>query len=142
MIKKVFRKDISDLIKWKKGKPDYHGPGIYFLYQGDDLIYIGRTKNIRSRVFQHTVKHDFYSYIPCPEDILAQAEKMFLLEFNPPINCRTRSFDFERIIFDAPAGTLASLEKRAKAAGIVKKNDKPHVGKLILSLIDSPVKKK
>lgn len=38
--------EMLDAIKWKKG-------GVYFLYQDDHLLYVGRSINIKDRLINH-----------------------------------------------------------------------------------------
>jgi len=50
--------------------------GVYLLYKGDDIVYVGKSWNISTRFFDHKKRKDFDSvkYIPC------EADQMDLLE--------------------------------------------------------------
>lgn len=65
-------------------------PAIYCLFRDDDLIYIGKTKNICRRLKQHLVKIDFdaYAIFPCDFGLLNVCEEWFIRFFRPPLNIR------------------------------------------------------
>ncbi len=64
--------------------------GIYFLFRGDDLVYIGQSINVLGRVTAHTSDKDFdsFAYLPCPEKELLAVEALYINEFKPLLNGR------------------------------------------------------
>ncbi len=70
-----------------KNFPTYSG--LYFVYEGEELVYIGRAKNIRKRWIGHHRKKLFYDLkcVVCFMD--------FISEFNPKYSL----FPFLSILF-------------------------------------------
>lgn len=68
--------------------------GVYFLFLNDEIVYIGQSGNIYSRVQQHVRLKEknfnkvFYQVIPKGIDILA-VEKQYILQFRPKYNYET-----------------------------------------------------
>ena len=63
--------------------------GIYFLYDGDKLVYIGQSKSILARIGQHmnTEKpFDSYALIECDEEDLDSMEAQYIRHYQPPLN--------------------------------------------------------
>ncbi|QNI31228.1 GIY-YIG nuclease family protein [Alloacidobacterium dinghuense] len=55
--RKVFRtKDSKKRLLIKTNVPDLKHPGVYVLYRGDELYYIGRAQNLFSRLHDHANK--------------------------------------------------------------------------------------
>jgi hypothetical protein len=51
---------MARLWDWVDGIPDYrHGGGVYALYRGKELVYIGHTGNFRSRIQCHRRRFAF-----------------------------------------------------------------------------------
>lgn len=88
-------------------------PGIYFLYESEDLLYVGKSKNIKTRikahistnknitnkvepshidyVFHRVTQIEFYEY---PEEDLPWIELFFICKLRPILNYETRqSYD-------------------------------------------------
>lgn len=63
-------------------------PGIYFLYKGVDIKYVGKANNVVTRVLQHHGVKDFdrVYFLPCPLDHLSNVESVFIRYLNPPLN--------------------------------------------------------
>jgi len=70
-----------------KNFPTYSG--LYFVYEGEELVYIGRAKNIRKRWIGHHRKK-LFSDLKCVvcfmETECLGMEKDFISEFNPKYN--------------------------------------------------------
>lgn len=87
-------------------------PGIYKLYQrksGGDLklLYIGKTENLRSRLFNHPVMYDEFSYrIVIDEELRTNLEKYLISEFEPPMN---EQFNDNPNKFSSDAGTSQEI---------------------------------
>ena len=62
--------------------------GIYFLFDGSNLVYIGQSENIFKRVPIHleTKKFDNWNYIEFVEDDLDILEAEFILKYQPKYN--------------------------------------------------------
>ncbi len=70
-----------------KNFPTYSG--LYFVYEGEELVYVGRAKNIRKRWMGHHRKK-LFSNLKCVvgfmETECLEMEKDFINEFNPKYN--------------------------------------------------------
>ena len=68
--------------------------GIYCLFSGVDLVYVGQSVNVHSRISQHALytdkKFDSFSYIPCNRDELNMMEARYILRFRPVHNFSSR----------------------------------------------------
>lgn len=70
---------LSELRALPQVSPAEQASGVYFLWDGDRLVYIGQSKNIPRRVASHRVKppakHTWASYmsIPCPWQLAVEA---------------------------------------------------------------------
>lgn len=74
--------------------------GIYFLYQGEELIYIGKSKNIFGRVGSHCAhgrEFDSWTYAPVEQDEILQAERKAIEKYRPRLNCMTRRNPFTNV---------------------------------------------
>lgn len=64
--------------------------GLYFLYLGDDLVYIGKSNNIRGRLIQHIdagdKDFDSWSYFEMDVPSCIQAERELIQRFRPKYN--------------------------------------------------------
>lgn len=95
---------------------EWDPPGIYFLFKAGELIYIGKSRNMRKRVYEHKMtKRDFdaVTYVEAPEAWLARLEAAYIAEFKPPQNQLQPSLHIE----DERA--LKKLKKRALAFAIL-----------------------
>ena len=66
-------------------------PGIYFLWLRNKLRYIGQSKNVWSRVYQHStngIKFDSWSFIDVDESLILDAEEFLIAKFKPPLNIK------------------------------------------------------
>ena len=61
---------------------------IYFLIDNDEIVYVGKTMHITSRVITHklTKKFDRVSFISCSKEEMEELEKMYIEKFSPRIN--------------------------------------------------------
>jgi hypothetical protein len=71
------------------------GPGIYALFDGDALVYIGQSTNVYWRVGQHMAEKQFTSacYVSVPKERLDEVERLLLDVYLPVLNqdSKTRS---------------------------------------------------
>lgn len=63
-------------------------PCIYFLFLNGELVYIGKTINLQTRLVTHLRDKvfDSYRYIECPQDRLNHYELRWIKRFKPPLN--------------------------------------------------------
>jgi len=70
--------------------PIYNGPAVYFLYHAEELVYVGKTKQLISRIGQHLdKKFDSFSYLICEEKYLDQFERAAISHFRPKLNLKS-----------------------------------------------------
>ena len=72
-------------------KIEWYSPAIYFLHLKGEIVYIGKSINVRGRVMQHLItshhiKFDMVSYKPYGYDKLDSKEKKFILKYLPKHN--------------------------------------------------------
>lgn len=68
---------------------EYMVSGIYFLFRGVSLTYIGQSDNILARIGQHRTSgkmFDSFSIFRCGKDWLLPLEAAFIRKFSPPEN--------------------------------------------------------
>ena len=79
----------------KRENRDALPSGIYFLFDGDEIVYVGRSITIMSRIETHSTTDckitnckvwDSFSYISCPESYQGVAEALFIAAFQPKYN--------------------------------------------------------
>lgn len=63
-------------------------PGVYLLYRGDEVVYVGRSLNVSSRVPQHQVDKEFdrAQALPCDPEELDTLEALLIYAFEPQYN--------------------------------------------------------
>ena len=62
--------------------------GVYFLFDDDELVYIGQSENILSRIASHLndKRFDSYNFIECQYGNLDALEAKYILKYNPKYN--------------------------------------------------------
>lgn len=67
------------------------GTGVYFLFQGDQIVYVGQTRSIAERIGQHikTKAFDSFAWIEVPKDRLEAVERAYINSLRPPLNKTT-----------------------------------------------------
>lgn len=81
--------DILSLPIQQYAASDYVFPGIYFLYHGVTLTYIGQSDNVLARISNHRANgkiFDTFSVFRCGQEWLLPLEAAFIRKFNPPEN--------------------------------------------------------
>jgi len=91
----------SALVKSMLGKQTevHFGPGIYGLFVHGELVYIGQSKNVFSRISEHARrgrKFTHYNIIPCTEYELDYFEALLIEKLSPSQNISTGSGKFSR----------------------------------------------
>ena len=73
-------------LPWKKSS------GVYFLLEGDEVVYVGQAANVYSRIGQHTDKRfDRYAFVPCAVDALDKLESLYIHCLRPRLNGNQRN---------------------------------------------------
>lgn len=71
----------------KAAQPWHTASGVYFLVDGDEIVYVGQSVNIYARIPQHHSKQfDRYLYIPCEPKLLNALESLYIHCFQPKLN--------------------------------------------------------
>ena len=67
--------------------------GVYVLFHGDTVVYVGRTTYGLSRVFAHCRDKvfDAYTFIPVPERVLDDVEALCIHVYKPTLNIKKGS---------------------------------------------------
>jgi predicted GIY-YIG superfamily endonuclease len=63
--------------------------GVYYLWDGASVLYVGASRNVEQRVCQHRSRIDFCGYFcdECDPHELDELEVAAIKEFAPPYNC-------------------------------------------------------
>lgn len=66
------------------------GCGVYFLFQGNDLIYVGKSVSFCDRFVQHErrMRFDGFSTIDIHQELYTALKNHYLHEFSPRLNAR------------------------------------------------------
>lgn len=134
---------INEKEEWWRGRQKLSNPkipmkkGIYFLFNDDELVYIGKTWNIRSRICTHhtnkkTQKEYVYDFNSCTfflnneEITITIFEAFYVMMFKPKYNS-TRSFSMYRSLLNTleygqartnlgfiPTMTIEAMEEMAR----------------------------
>lgn len=79
------------------------GCGVYFLLKDEEVVYVGKSKNIGLRVKGHadesTKIFDSFSYILCNEYDLSNLEGAYVSKLNPKYNRNLPDCDLKRVKF-------------------------------------------
>jgi hypothetical protein len=73
-------------IRFLKVQPIY---GVYFLFRGERIVYVGQSTNVRKRVDDHVrdaKSFDKVGYIPVPESDLDRVERFWINRLKPELN--------------------------------------------------------
>lgn len=64
--------------------------GVYMLFKGNSLVYIGQSKNVLARVGQHVTEgvkeFDGASFVPCQPELMDALESTLIHLLRPPLN--------------------------------------------------------
>ena len=89
--------------------------GVYFLIDGEQIIYVGQSVNVYERVPQHTdKKFDRFAFVPCSVGALNMLESLYIHCFRPPRN------GFNKNQMYAPI-SLDEILSYSEQVGLVKK---------------------
>lgn len=73
-----------------------HESGIYFLFAGFELLYVGQSVSIASRLRSHAIRFNMYATICLPRHWLDKVEHHYIVAHQPPLNTRGVSEDIQR----------------------------------------------
>lgn len=64
------------------------GCGVYFLFSGDEIVYVGQSVNVFARVAGHFVYKSFdsFAFVPCRHDQRLALESHYIKLFSPALN--------------------------------------------------------
>ena len=90
----------KQIIKESKPVSEINTSGIYFLLQGEKLVYVGKTTKGFSRILQHeNKKFDRYTFFKCNKEDLDEIETKNIIYYKPIYN--KNSYSFENITIGA-----------------------------------------
>jgi hypothetical protein len=69
-------------IPWQKSS------GVYFLIENNEIIYVGQSTNVYTRIDYHVRDKSFdrYAYVPCPVEMLNKLESLYIHCLRPKLN--------------------------------------------------------
>jgi hypothetical protein len=71
----------------KLALPWQRSSGVYFLVQDQEVVYVGQSVNIYSRISQHPdKKFDKYAFVPCEVELLDKLESLYIHTLKPRLN--------------------------------------------------------
>jgi excinuclease UvrABC nuclease subunit len=83
----VNREDLAPISAGLREVEFPHGPVVYFILSGDDVIYIGKSVNLRRRLGSHTVPNFFrVLYLTVTRDDQSVLEEALINRFRPLFN--------------------------------------------------------
>jgi hypothetical protein len=80
--------------QWTPGS-GMDGPGIYFLFRDDELLYVGQSREVQFRLRAHAMKRvspgelipfNLWAALDAPEELLVAIERIYIANFAPPFN--------------------------------------------------------
>jgi len=73
--------------------------GVYLLWNIDELVYVGQSKNGTSRIINHKKDKFFsrYTWIEVPLDLLNDIERFYIKKYKPRYNISNPKFNFHKV---------------------------------------------
>ncbi len=77
--------------------------GVYFLLAGDEIVYIGQSRNIEARVASHksVLKYiapfDTVLYVECERKELNKLESQYMQKYSPTLNTKHKQLTQEYV---------------------------------------------
>lgn len=146
--------DIDDLYTHAYGAEDNRHAGVYFLMREENVVYVGQSINVLSRIQKHkndkTKDFNLYNYILCDVESLDIMESLYIHRFKPEYN-KNVPISFHMIISALNRPTYKSGPKEGKPKKKVlcsahtrnmKPNDPPMADGLVTGLWLIPNKTK
>ena len=90
-------KTLFDVISLPRIKVGSSSCGIYFLFQGENCVYIGQSRYVHARVNEHkrmtgkwAKAFDSYAWVPCEPDRLLAEETRLIRKLKPILNLQIK----------------------------------------------------
>lgn len=117
---------------------DINSPIIYFLFNKDELVYIGQSKKGLRRIYEHTDK-EFTSIkiIPCELNNLDTLEEELIMEYCPKLN---KTIKFQNYKLLSSYNSLYSFIAKRNNIKIHVLNNKEFISVKDIKLIDKIIK--
>lgn len=77
---------VPNLSEVRRGRLCVPKEGVYFLFRGDELVYIGRSECILARLSGHSVQFDSFFCIEASGFAQERLEQLCIAKFRPPEN--------------------------------------------------------
>jgi hypothetical protein len=111
-VEEMQSKSKEAIMAMSRFKPTDH-VGIYFLIANDDIVYVGQSVNVHSRVAKHFALglhvFDSYTYVLCSRRDLDALEAVYIQKFKPTLNCSyPYKTVFRKFLDGAGAGQVAT----------------------------------
>lgn len=72
---------VEQAVHWEKAS------GVYFLVQDDEVVYVGQSVHVYSRIAQHSdKKFNRYAFVPCDVALLDKLEALYIHVLKPRLN--------------------------------------------------------
>ena len=76
-----FEDIVEQALPWEKAS------GVYFLVHDNEVVYVGQSVHIYSRIAQHSgKKFDRYAFVPCDVALLDKLESLYIHVLKPRLN--------------------------------------------------------
>jgi hypothetical protein len=89
---------------------------VYFLFFGDEIVYVGKSENGVARIYDHYIgdkkRFDSYAYVSCNFQELGDLEKLYIEKFKPRYN----------ILIANGCGDIMERHQRVESLGNGKKS--------------------
>lgn len=89
-------------------------PAVYFLIDGDEIVYVGQAANLRRRLHEHKTQgvkaFTHFAYVRCNIEDLAETESKYLMAYKTKYNVQ-RPLDIERMMAEAKERWARSAKK-------------------------------
>lgn len=107
LVNKVLPKDVPACLQLAARRliEVQHTVGVYFLCDNDEVVYVGQSIDVGSRIRQHTDKEFSRAFcLPCPEEDLNRVEAAFIALFKPKYNGGKNRMGQEALIHSSSNG--------------------------------------
>lgn len=83
----IAKKACDDVYLLPRFKPK-HQAGIYFLFKGNECVYVGQSRKPHARVHDHigVIDYDEFAILPCAADALNRTELHYIKKLMPKSN--------------------------------------------------------
>jgi hypothetical protein len=92
-------RDLIFITRWRRPKYQFGGSYVYFLYASDELLHIGKTRQLRARLkahrYQRRIPFTRYRLISVEPRELSKTEARLIKQHNPPYNWKHTDREYE-----------------------------------------------